>query len=211
MASPLVIFLMILTYRDKLTEAIASGQFVRAFQGFDRQAYKRLEILAAATNLNDLRGLPSNRLEALRGDRAGQYSIRVNGAVADLLRVASGRLGTIECRDRRLPLREASAMPRQPIHPGEILGDELKEIGVSANQLALQLNVPQNRISQIIAGKRAITGDTALRLGHWFRNSAEFWLNLQLSYELRQAEQVAGTEIEALPVRPETAAKQSNR
>ncbi len=70
-------------------------------------------------------------------------------------------------------------MARPPIHPGEILGDELTEIGVSANQLAQQLNVPANRISQIIAGKRSITGDTALRLGHWFKNSAEFWLNLQ--------------------------------
>ncbi|OWV72695.1 plasmid maintenance system killer protein [Rhizobium sp. R339] len=69
---------MILGFRDKRTEAFAGGEFTRAFQGFEKQAYKRLEILAAATNLNDLRGLPSNRLEALRGDRAGQYSIRIN-------------------------------------------------------------------------------------------------------------------------------------
>lgn len=60
-------------------------------------------------------------------------------------------------------------MSRPPIHPGEILGDELKELGISANYLAKQLNVPQNRISQIIAGRRSITGDTALRLGHWSR------------------------------------------
>jgi len=97
-------------------------------------------------------------------------------------------------------------MTRPPIHPGEILGDELREIGISANQLARQLKVPQNRISQIIAGKRAITGDTALRLGHWFRNSAEFWLNLQSAYELRLAEQAAGPEIEALPVMPDSKA-----
>ena len=95
-------------------------------------------------------------------------------------------------------------MSRPPIHPGEILGDELKEIGMSANQLARQLNVPQNRISQIIAGKRSITGDTALRLGHWFKTSAEFWLNLQTAYDLRLAEQTAGKEIETLPVMPET-------
>lgn len=69
---------MILGFRDKRTETFAAGDFVREFQGFDRQAYKRLEVLAAATSLNDLRGLPSNRLEALRGDRAGQYSIRIN-------------------------------------------------------------------------------------------------------------------------------------
>ncbi len=69
---------MILSYRDKRTEAFAAGKRVREFQGFDRQGWKRLEILDAATSLADLRGLPSNRLEALRGDRAGQYSIRIN-------------------------------------------------------------------------------------------------------------------------------------
>lgn len=100
-------------------------------------------------------------------------------------------------------------MTRPPIHPGEILGEELKELGISANQLAQQIRVPQNRISQIIAGKRAITGDTALRLGHWFRTSAEFWLNLQAAYELRLAEQAAGAEIDALPVRPEGPARPS--
>jgi proteic killer suppression protein len=69
---------MISGYRDKRTEAFASGAFVREFQGFDRQAYKRLEILDAAVSLDDLRGLPSNRLEALHGNRQGQFSIRIN-------------------------------------------------------------------------------------------------------------------------------------
>lgn len=69
---------MILSYRDKKTEQFASGAFVRDFQGFAQQAEKRLAILNAATSLQDLRGLSSNRLEALRGDRAGQYSIRIN-------------------------------------------------------------------------------------------------------------------------------------
>jgi toxin HigB-1 len=69
---------MILSYRDKRTEAFADGTFVREFQGFDRQAWKRLEILDAATCIEDLRALPSNRLEAMKGDRSGQYSIRIN-------------------------------------------------------------------------------------------------------------------------------------
>jgi toxin HigB-1 len=69
---------MILGYRDRRTAQFAAGERVAAFSGFDRQAYKRLAILDAATSLADLRGLPGNRLEALRGDRAGQYSIRVN-------------------------------------------------------------------------------------------------------------------------------------
>ena len=69
---------MILGYRDKRTEQFANGAFVKAFQGIEAQAAKRLSILHAALSLNTLRALPSNRLEALKGDRAGQYSIRIN-------------------------------------------------------------------------------------------------------------------------------------
>jgi addiction module HigA family antidote len=97
-------------------------------------------------------------------------------------------------------------MPRSPIHPGEILADELEEIGVTPTELARQLAVPPNRITQIIQGKRSITGDTALRLGHWFGTSPEFWLNLQKSYELRLAQQQAGAEIKKLPTRAKAAA-----
>lgn len=92
-------------------------------------------------------------------------------------------------------------MSRAPIHPGEILADELTEIGVSPTELARQIKVPANRVSQIINGKRAITGDTALRLGHWFGNSATFWLNLQASYDLKVAEAEIGQEVQTLPVR----------
>ncbi len=69
---------MILSYRDKRTREFAEGSVVRAFQGVARQAWKRLDILSAATRLEDLRALPGNRLETLRGDRAGQFSIRIN-------------------------------------------------------------------------------------------------------------------------------------
>jgi proteic killer suppression protein len=69
---------MILSFRDKRTERFARGEFVPAFNGFERQGWKRLEILEAAVSLADLAGLPSNRLESLRADRAGQYSIRIN-------------------------------------------------------------------------------------------------------------------------------------
>lgn len=92
-------------------------------------------------------------------------------------------------------------MTRPPIHPGEILGDELGELGVAASELARQIGVPPNRISQIIQGKRAITGDTALRLGHWFGNSPEFWLNLQIAHDLRVAAKAAGRSIAKLPTR----------
>jgi addiction module HigA family antidote len=74
-------------------------------------------------------------------------------------------------------------MTRPAIHPGEILAEELAEIEVTPTELARQLQVPANRLTQIIQGKRAITGDTALRLGHWFGTSAQFWLNLQSAYD----------------------------
>ena len=88
---------------------------------------------------------------------------------------------------------------RTPIHPGEVLQDELRELGLSAAQLAHNLDVPTNRITGILNGRRAVTADTALRLGHWFGMSAEFWLNLQKQYELRLAENQHGAEIRRLP------------
>ncbi len=86
------------------------------------------------------------------------------------------------------------------IHPGEHLAEELKELHMSATALARQLQVPTNRITQILNGRRAITGDTALRLAHFFGTSAEFWLNLQKLYELRLAEKKAGKTINTLPM-----------
>jgi len=85
------------------------------------------------------------------------------------------------------------------IHPGEHLAEELEMLGMSAASLARQLGVPTNRVTEILNGQRAITGDTALRLGHFFGTSAEFWLNLQSLYDLRLAEQKAGKSIKTLP------------
>jgi antitoxin HigA-1 len=82
-----------------------------------------------------------------------------------------------------------------------MLADELQEIGVTPTELSRQIDVPANRITQIIHGRRGITGDTALRLGHWFGTSAQFWLNLQSAYDIRVAQAKAGREIAKLPVR----------
>jgi addiction module HigA family antidote len=90
-------------------------------------------------------------------------------------------------------------MGRSAIHPGEHLAEQLEELGMSAAALARQLKVPTNRITEILNGRRAVTGDTALRLGHFFGTSPEFWLNLQKLYELRLAEQKAGESIKTLP------------
>jgi len=85
------------------------------------------------------------------------------------------------------------------IHLGEHLAEELKELGMSAVELARKLDVPTNRVTGILNGQRAVTGDSALRLAHFFGTSAEFWLNLQSLYEIRLAEKKAGKSIRALP------------
>jgi antitoxin HigA-1 len=92
-------------------------------------------------------------------------------------------------------------VPRTPIHPGEHLAEELHDLGVTAAELSRQIDVPVNRITGIIHGQRGITADTALRLGHWFGTSPQFWMNLQQLYELRLRENEVGAEIAALPRR----------
>jgi addiction module HigA family antidote len=93
-------------------------------------------------------------------------------------------------------------MARTPIHPGEILADEIDtREGLTKTELARLIGVPPGRISEIIAGKRAITADTALRLGKFFGTEPEFWMNLQKNYELRIARTAIGSELDKIPVR----------
>ena len=98
-------------------------------------------------------------------------------------------------------------MARTPIHPGEILIDELEELDLSAAKLARDLEVPPNRISQILAGKRNISADTALRLGRYFGTTPDFWMNLQKTYELDLARAEIGDEVDRLPQRERVSAK----
>ncbi len=98
-------------------------------------------------------------------------------------------------------------MARGAIHPGEHLAEQLEALQMSASELARQLGVPANRISAILNGQRAITGDSALRLGHFFGNSPQFWLNLQAAYELRLAAQRSGKAIGSLPTLARTPAR----
>ena len=90
-------------------------------------------------------------------------------------------------------------MARTPIHPGEHLAEELKELGISAAELARQIEVPVNRITEIINAQRGVTADTALRLGHWFGTTPDYWLNLQKLYELRLAQRDVGDRLAKLP------------
>lgn len=92
-------------------------------------------------------------------------------------------------------------MFRRAVHPGEVLKEELEELSVTPTEFARQIEVPPNRISQIIAGKRSISGDTALRFGHWFGIDPQFWLNLQSQYDLAVAETQTGRLIRELPTR----------
>ena len=90
-------------------------------------------------------------------------------------------------------------MLKRVVHPGEILKDELETRGVSLTSFARQIDVPPNRISQILSGKRAVTADSALRFGHWLGMDPQFWLNLQAQYDLAVAEQLVGAEVRVLP------------
>jgi antitoxin HigA-1 len=102
-------------------------------------------------------------------------------------------------------------MTRIAIHPGQHLAEQLSEIDMSAAELGRQLKVPTNRITEIINGDRSITGDTALRLGHFFGNTAQFWLNLQVLHELKLAEERTGEDVRQLPTITKLTKKRSQR
>ena len=95
-------------------------------------------------------------------------------------------------------------MLRRVVHPGEVLNGELEGFGITPTELARRIALPPNRVSQIIAGKRPITGDTALRLGHWFGTEPQFWMNLQTQHDLAVAAQELGEAVEALPTAPKS-------
>jgi addiction module HigA family antidote len=96
-------------------------------------------------------------------------------------------------------------MARTPVHPGEILADELEETGLSAKKLADVIQVPPNRLYQLLAGKRSMTADTALRLSQYFGMAPDFWMNLQSAYELDLVRRHNGKAIQRIPRRSETA------
>ena len=94
-------------------------------------------------------------------------------------------------------------MLKRVVHPGEILRDELVEFGVSSVTFARQIDVPPDRIGQIISGKCSVDSDTALRFGHWFGGDPLFWLNLQMQFDLVVADQQVGAAVRALPTTQE--------
>lgn len=92
-------------------------------------------------------------------------------------------------------------MSRTAIHPGEVLGDELQELGISHERFAQALGISGSSISRIIAGKQAVSAEMSLRLGHWFGQDPRFWLNLQMQHDLRRADGKIGNLVAGLPTR----------
>src|SRR5271169_6863767 len=115
--------------------------------------------------------------------------------MAHLLRLERGRRRA--SRDRRLPSRVTSMHDLPPIHPGEQLREDfMKTLCITAYRLAKDIGVPVTRVQAIVAERRGITGDTALRLGRYFGTSPEFWLNMQRDYELKTAAKALGARLE---------------
>src|ERR1700722_10408772 len=129
--------------------------------------------------------------------------------MAGLFRLARWLAGGPANNHRRLSLR--CAMARSAIHPGDHLADAIAGLGVTAARLAHDIEVPPNRISGILRGQRAVTADTALRLGRYFGTSAEFWMNLQQIYDLRLAEREIGKRLGAIPRGKPPASSQPRR
>lgn len=139
-------------------------------------------------SLRDLKVPPANHLEKMKGDRAGQHSVRINDQWRICFEWRSNDAFEVEIVD----YHKGWTMKRRklnPLHPGEVLQKEfLEPVGMSQNKLAMALHVPARRINEIVLGKRGITADTALRLARYFGMSPQFWLGLQMDYELDVAQ-----------------------
>jgi addiction module HigA family antidote len=178
---------MIRSFGDEATEALFNDHRVRQFEGIARKAKRKLEALNAASRLEDLTEPPSNRLEKLSGDlkefirsaSTGNGESFSNGSMA-----SRATFGSWTIIKGRMMMKNEFA----PVTPGEMLKEEfLAEYDLSQNQLARAIGISPNRITEIINNRRRITADTALRLGLYFGNSPEFWINLQSHYDLKLA------------------------
>jgi len=187
---------VIVSFRGRRTVRFAARQCVKALSGVERPAWLTLDRLGAARRLQDVTALQSNRLETLEGERGGHYAIRINEQWQLRFEWPETSPGptNVELVDGDFGDHMAPAA----IRPGEHLAEELRALDMSASELARRIKVPTNRVTAILNGQRAITGDTALRLAHFFGTSAEFWLNLQTLHELRVAKAKTGTMIERL-------------
>jgi addiction module HigA family antidote len=198
---------VIRSWRSAASRKFWQGERPNRFRGLDvGPAIDLLLALNVAEMLQDLSPLKSVGLHKLKGDRKGQWAMTVNGpwricfefrkGDAHNVEIVNYHRGSITTEDRVMP----------PIaHPGRLLRRELKARGISANRLALDLGVPSGRVTDILNGRRSITADTAVRLGRFFGNRPQFWLDLQGQYEIALVERERGEEI-ARRVQPADAA-----
>jgi addiction module HigA family antidote len=181
---------MIRSFKCPNTEALSIGIRIKRFANIATIARRKLRQLEIAGNLEDLRIPPGNRLKGLKGNRAGQYSIRINGQWRVCFRWTEAGAEVM----RKL----------KPITPGEILLEEfLKPMGLSQYRLAKEIGVPAQRISEVVAGKRSITADTDLRLCKFFGLSNGYWLRAQAAHDTEVAERQMGPVL--TKIRPWTA------
>jgi len=180
---------MVASFRDRETERLwHTGNSRRLPASLHRPAFKKLSVLNAALTLSNWRVPPGNQLEALRGRRAGQHSIRVNDHIGC---ISSGETETLLKWRSSTTIRTGMTMkkPRKifAVHPGEILKTEfMQPMGITSYALAKALDFPG--IYEVVRGERALSADTAIRLGKYFGLPAQFWLNLQNDYDLRLAQ-----------------------
>jgi addiction module HigA family antidote len=187
---------VIVSYRGRSIAAFVARKRVKALSGVERSVWLVLDRLAAVHTLTDLRALQSRRLETLIGDGGWHYAIRID----EHWRICF-EWPEISPGPTNVELVESGSgdhMAPIAIRPGEHLAEELRALNMSASELARRIKVPTNRVTGILNGHRAVTGDTALRLAHFFGTSAEFWVNLQGLHDLQLAEAKAGRIIEQL-------------
>ena len=187
---------MIRSFNDQDTRRFFEGHRITAFQKFAAQAARCLILLDSAEAFRDLPALPSNRLETLRGDRTGRHGIRIDEQWRVCFHWTDDGPCDVEIVDHHR--RGANMNARngmRPVHPGEVLREELDTLGLSANALAKALSVPVNRVTMILNGQRGVSADTALRPARYFGTTPQLWLNLQKTRELRRAEVETGREI----------------
>jgi len=172
---------MIVSFACSDTRDLAEGLRVPRFRAFEKVARRKLRQLEIAGTLDDLRIPPGNRLERLKGTRKGLMSIRINEQFRICFRSGC-------CGDCGLPLRGFVTKQLSPITPGEILNEDfLEPMGITKYRLAKEIAVPPQRIGDIVAGKRAITADTDLRLCKFFGLSEGYWLRAQVAHDIEVA------------------------
>jgi addiction module HigA family antidote len=190
---------MIRSFADSETERFYTrGKTRRLPPEIRMRAAMRLIQLNAASRIQDLRLPPSNRLEALEDDRAGQWSIRVNDQWRVCFRFENGDAFAVEIVDYHWveDIMVKNGLP--PVHPGEFLRETLEELHVSQAAFARAIGVSAMRISHVARGARPVTAELALLFGRALGQSPQYWLSLQAAFDLRTAELTIGKRLKGV-------------